>query len=195
MWDQLVTFLTYHDGNNNKPPAAASLLSPPTTGMFSPTAGNTLSPPLTSGKSAQSPNSAQLWSEIAQMMDPGMMSAIPGLHLSTALPDDVRDVVRRAGEGGRDEGGTGGKDGQKGEGRCWWVIWWVPSPPVSAAELGGGVKEERRKLGDDKQEEDDDSDSDLRSTKMKTNRMTESFRVPVWLSLCLTITHKIRHSL
>jgi len=94
------------------------------------------------------------------MMDPGMMSAIPGLHLSTALPDDVRDVMRRAGEGGREEGGAGGKVGQSGEGKMLVGDLVGPSPPVSAAELGGGVKEERRKPGDDKQAgSDDDSDS------------------------------------
>jgi len=86
------------------------------------------------------------------MMDPGMMSAIPGLHLSTALPDDVRDVVRRAGEEEAYREGGGGA-ARKGEAVVGDLV--GPSPPVSAAELGGGVKEEKL----DNKEGDGDSDS------------------------------------
>jgi hypothetical protein len=144
--------------------------------MFSPTTvNNMLSPPLpTAGtSSAQSPNSAQLWSEIAQMMDPGMMSAIPGLHLSTALPEDARDAVRKIGEGEEDrdrkQGGGPGAGGAEDVRLVGDLV--GPSPPVSATELGGGVKEgpraevERRKLVDENEdhensESDEDEDED-----------------------------------
>ena len=42
------------------------------------------------------PDSAQLWSEIEQMMDPTMMNSVPGLHLST-LPVGAQSVLHNAG--------------------------------------------------------------------------------------------------
>lgn len=69
---------------------AENLLSPPATAW---SAKGVVSP---AGSSA-GPDSAQLWNEIEQMMDPGMMSSIPGLHLSVALPPGAQGVLRSAG--------------------------------------------------------------------------------------------------
>ncbi|KAF9480273.1 hypothetical protein BDN70DRAFT_857053 [Pholiota conissans] len=74
--------------------AAAGLLSPPPT-AWSTAAEGVVSP---AGSSA-GPDSAQLWNEIEHMMDPGMMSSIPGLHLSVALPPGAQGVLRSAGLG------------------------------------------------------------------------------------------------
>ncbi|PPQ74324.1 hypothetical protein CVT26_004244 [Gymnopilus dilepis] len=47
--------------------------------------------------SSNGPDSAQLWNEIEQMMDPNMITQIPGLHLSVALPPGAQGVLRSAG--------------------------------------------------------------------------------------------------
>jgi hypothetical protein len=80
-----------------KPPATVpqgnGLLSPPPT-AWSTSADPAFSP---SGGSSAGPDSAQLWNEIEQMMDPTMMSAIPGLNLGVALPPGAQGVLRSAG--------------------------------------------------------------------------------------------------
>ena len=80
-----------------KPPATVpqgnGLLSPPPT-AWSTSADLAFSP---SGGSSNGPDSAQLWNEIEQMMDPTMMSAIPGLNLGVALPPGAQGVLRSAG--------------------------------------------------------------------------------------------------
>lgn len=72
------------------PSAAGDLLSPPATGR---SVKGVVSPP----SSSVGPDSAQLWDEIEQMMDPGMMNSIPGLHLSVALPPGAQGILRSAG--------------------------------------------------------------------------------------------------
>ena len=70
---------------------ADGLLSPP------PTARSTAADGMRSpAGSSVGPDSAQLWGEIEQMMDPTMMSSVPGLHLST-LPVGAQGVLRTAG--------------------------------------------------------------------------------------------------
>ena len=69
------------------------LLSPPPT-AWSTSADPAFSPP---GGSSAGPDSAQLWNEIEQMMDPTMMSAIPGLNFGVALPPGAQGVLRSAG--------------------------------------------------------------------------------------------------
>lgn len=161
----------------NTPPNALpfqseGLLSPPPTGGWkSPSAhtggnGSVLSPSSSTG-----PDSAQLWNEIEQMMDPCMMSTIPGLHLSTALPPGARDVLKSArlagGFGATGTVGQGqGSDSRMDEGS-------LPSdslktvgdlvgesPTGSYAE--GHVQNREEKSGDgekgDKEERDGESD-------------------------------------
>lgn len=94
-----------------------------------------------------------------------MLSAIPGLHLSTALPEDVRDAVRRAGEGGWqgiEEGKKEDTKGGEGGGEETMLVGDLvgSSPPVSGG-LGGGkeglitqVERER----DQAEEDEDDSE-------------------------------------
>jgi len=69
------------------------LLSPPPS-AWSTSADPAFSP---SGGSSAGPDSAQLWNEIEQMMDPTMISAIPGLNLGVALPPGAQGVLRSAG--------------------------------------------------------------------------------------------------
>ena len=82
----------------------ANALPPQAEGLLSPTAG-TWKSPITPGSagirvvtpgSSVAPDSAQLWNEIEQMMDPNMISNIPGLHLSTALPPGAQDILKSA---------------------------------------------------------------------------------------------------
>jgi len=79
-------------------------LPPQAEGLLSPTPGSWKSP-ITPGirvvtpGSSVAPDSAQLWNEIEQMMDPNMISNIPGLHLSTALPPGAKDALKSAGIG------------------------------------------------------------------------------------------------
>lgn len=106
---------------NALPFQSEGLLSPPPTGgwkSFSTSgpgaaAGNGGATILSPGSST-GPDSAQLWNEIEQMMDPSMMSTIPGLHFSTALPPGARDVLESArilGGGFGTAVGTGGGSG------------------------------------------------------------------------------------
>ena len=104
------------------------------------------------------------------MMDPGMLSAIPGLHLSTALPLDAQDVVRRrvVGEAEAEEGTR--DEGRKGKGGAEVVLVGDvvgPSPPGSAADAAAlkgddAVVVVRMHEDEDEDEEDeDDSDEDM----------------------------------
>ncbi|KAH9476995.1 Serine/threonine-protein kinase pakC [Psilocybe cubensis] len=84
------------------PATANGLLSPPpsawpATAMTTNSAGEPVFSP--GAGSSAGPDSAQLWNEIEQMMDPGMISTIPGLHLSVALPAGAQGVLRSAGLG------------------------------------------------------------------------------------------------
>ncbi|KAJ3482096.1 hypothetical protein NLJ89_g12162 [Agrocybe chaxingu] len=81
----------------------SNALPPQTAGMLSPT---TLADQTSPAGSSAGPDSAQLWNEIEQMMDPGMMNAIPGLHLSVALPPGAQGVLKSAGLGSFGQGGS-----------------------------------------------------------------------------------------
>lgn len=85
---------------NALPPQAEGLLSPTTGTWKSPiTPGSAGIRTVTPGSSV-APDSAQLWNEIEQMMDPNMISNIPGLHLSTALPPGAQEILKSAAIGG-----------------------------------------------------------------------------------------------
>ncbi|PPQ90271.1 LOW QUALITY PROTEIN: hypothetical protein CVT25_013096 [Psilocybe cyanescens] len=137
------------------------LLSPPpsawaTAGLATSTTTNSNGEPTTvfsPGASSAGPDSAQLWNEIEQMMDPGMISAIPGLHLSVALPLGAQDALKSAGVGptpaltfkDRERDGST----KEGENSVQTVRDVVGSSPVYEVEAG-------RKVGNGEDEDEDD---------------------------------------
>lgn len=172
------------DNNNNNPNAlpfqSEGLLSPPPTGGWKPcstpgtgaTAGHGGATILSPGSST-GPDSAQLWNEIEQMMDPSMMSTIPGLHYSTALPPGARDVLESArilgGGFGTAVGTGGGADAKHNAGGALKAkdvslpsnsVTTVgdlvgKSPPGSDEGEHGGNREEEEEDGDGESDESD----------------------------------------
>ncbi|CAA7262091.1 unnamed protein product [Cyclocybe aegerita] len=109
---------------HNSSSGGSNALPPQTAGMLSPTS---LADQTSPAGSSAGPDSAQLWNEIEQMMDPGMMSAIPGLHLSVALPPGAQGVLKSAGLGSFGQGGSALANIQAHSS--------LPSPPVGVAAL------------------------------------------------------------
>ena len=143
------------------------LLSPPPS-AWSTSADPTFSP---TGGSSAGPDSAQLWNEIEQMMDPTMISTIPGLNLGVALPPGAQDVLRSAGVivppalplppvAANVEGGEGARDGVRTVGD---LVGTSPvySPPGTTGEERGRARQRQQPIPEeDEGEEDDDDDND-----------------------------------